>query len=338
MLWASILRGKTHAQCASGIPSYDENVMQEKLIIDTDPGIDDALAIYCALQDQNAEVLALTTVFGNADIDTTTENALRLLDVFESDLPVYRGAAKPLILPPKEHPAFVHGENGLGDIPQPKATRKEEALSAAQYIVDMANRYPGEITLVPLGPLTNLALALQLDPTIVGKIKKVVLMGGNLHVPGNISAASEANIYCDPHAADIVLGATWPVTVVGLDVTHEVVSTPEYFERLEQRSPFVGKFLNDITQFYLKFYQKQYSIGGCHVHDSTAIACALYPEWFEMELGQLRVLSDEVYRGKLLMRKENGLHYRHNPWANLPTQSVAVKVDSVKVLEWMERL
>ncbi|CAM3661509.1 nucleoside hydrolase [Parendozoicomonas haliclonae] len=312
--------------------------MKEKLIIDTDPGIDDALAIYCALQDNNAEVLALTTIFGNANIDITTENTLRLLDVFERDIPVYRGAAKPLVLAPKPAPAFVHGENGFGDIPQPKATRKEESLSAAQYIVNMANQHPGEITLVPLGPLTNLALALQLDPTLATKIKKVVLMGGNLHVPGNISSVAEANIYSDPHAADMVFTAQWPVTVVGLDVTHHVISTPEYFDRLEARSPVVGKFLNDITRFYMEFYQQHLDIAGCHVHDSSAIACALYPEWFEMEQGQLRVLCDEEFRGKVLMHKEMDQFFKYDPWKGLPTQNVAVKVDHDKVLNWMESL
>ena len=315
--------------------------MIEKLIIDTDPGIDDALAIACALVDPSAEVLALTTIYGNAPLEKTTHNAYRILEALgHQEIPVYTGAHRPLTLPPKDYPSFVHGEDGLGDIPEedPVTKTNEHSLSAAQYIVDTVNRHPGEITLVPLGPLTNLALALALDPGIAGKVKRVVLMGGNLHVPGNISAAAEANIFCDPHAADQVFAAHWPVTAVGLDVTHTVISTPDYFERLEQRLPSAGKFLHDISRFYLNFYNKQYGINGCHVHDSTAVACALHPEWFTMETGQLRVLTDNVYRGKMLMHKKNDLNYRHNPWAGRPDVNVAVDVDSNKVLEWLEKL
>ena len=163
-------------------------------------------------------------------------------------------------------------------------------------------------------------------------------MGGNLHVPGNISAAAEANIFCDPHAADQDFAAHWPVSVVGLDVTHKVISAPDYFERLEQRHPQTGKFLHDISRLYLNFYQNHYSINGCHVHDSTAIACALHPELFTMERGQLRVLTDDVYMGKMLMHKKNDLDYRYNPWAGRPELDVAVGVESDKVLEWLERL
>ncbi len=152
--------------------------MTEKLIIDTDPGIDDALAIACAFADPKAEVMALTTVFGNASIDDTTENALRILEVYDRDIPVYRGAHRPLTMPLREHPSFVHGERGLGGAVQPKAAKTTEQLSATQYLVNAANQHPGEITIVALGPLTNLALALALDPTIGHKIKRVVSMGG----------------------------------------------------------------------------------------------------------------------------------------------------------------
>ena len=181
-------------------------------------------------------------------------------------------------------------------------------------------------------------MTLALDPTIAAKIKKVVLMGGNLHEPGNVTAAAEANIYCDPHAADQVFATHWPVTVVGLDVTHQIISTPEYFQRLEQRNPVTGKFLKEITQHYLDFYQSHNKIDGCHVHDSSAIACALHPEWFTVETGQLRVLCDETCRGKLIMHKENDIEYHQNPWAGRPNVDVAIQVRVDDIFQWLEEM
>ncbi|PVZ72239.1 nucleoside hydrolase [Pelagibaculum spongiae] len=312
--------------------------MATKFIIDTDPGIDDALAIACAFADPQIEVLALTSVFGNASVTQTTENALRILEVLEQDVPVYPGAHRPLTMPAKDFPAFVHGENGLGNIPQPKAKRQPEPISAAQYIVNAANQYPGEITIVALGPLTNLALAVALDPTVAQKIKRVVSMGGNLHVPGNVSAAAEANIYCDPDSADQVYNAGWPVSVVGLDVTHQVTTTIEYFEQLEKKQPIVGKFLHQITRFYMDFYQDCYQIDGCHIHDSSAIACATHPEWFGMESGQLRVVCDGECKGKLLLHKDAGYIHKFNPWLEKPEVDVAVTVDVKAISNWLDTI
>ncbi|MCL1078670.1 nucleoside hydrolase [Parashewanella spongiae] len=312
--------------------------MNNKIIIDTDPGIDDALALACAFNAPEIDVIALTTIFGNASVQQTTENALRILEIFEQDIPVYSGAHRPLTMQAKEYPAFVHGENGLGNIPQPKAKKQAEAISAAQFIVNTTNQFPNEITIIALGPLTNLALALALDASIAQKIKRVITMGGNLHVAGNVSAAAEANVYCDPHAADQVYTAGWPVSVVGLDVTHQIRVKNSFFEKLEQKLPEKGKFLNVITQFYMNFYQDSYIMEGCHVHDSSAIACAIHPEWFVMESGQVRVICEGECMGKLMLHHDTGYTHRVNPWQNKPIIDVAVNVNVKAVKNWLEDL
>ena len=314
--------------------------IKEKLIIDTDLGVDDALAIYCALNDDAAEVQALTTVFGHAAVETTTENALRLLEIFERDILVHKGASSPLAPLLSEHPSFsfAHGENGLGNIPPPKANKIPKSSNAAEYIVDMANAYPGKITLVALGPLTNLALALQLDPSIERKIKKVVLMGGNLPVSGNVPVASRSNIFCDPQAADSVFGAFWPVTVVGQDVTFSVIVTPEFFKRLERRSPEAGVFFHARTHDHLDCYRNQYNVNGFPAQDATTVAYALHPEWFKIEREPLRVRYEENNHGMMDIHEKNILNDSGSLGDDRPMQSTAVKVNSDKVLSWMESL
>src|SRR5690349_17950701 len=178
---------------------------QHRIIIDTDPGIDDAMAIFFALNSPEIELIGLTTTFGNGHTDLTTINALRLLEIAgRSDIPVAQGAAQPIASRFDEPGAVVHGDDGQGNLHLPLPSTKAISQSAAEFIVEQIMRAPGEITLVPIGPLTNIALALQLEPRITKAVREVVIMGGNGFCPGNITPAAEANIYHDVEAADMV--------------------------------------------------------------------------------------------------------------------------------------
>ena len=175
--------------------------MTTKLIIDTDPGIDDAMAIFYAAAAPDIELLGLTTIFGNVTTKMATRNALRLLESADLDLPVAHGAEKPLVLPPFEPSAHVHGDEGFGDIPAAEPKGQAVAEDAADFLIRMAREHKGELVLCPVGPLTNIALAVQRDPEFVKNCKRIVIMGGSLEAGGNITPHAEANIYHDPHAA-----------------------------------------------------------------------------------------------------------------------------------------
>lgn len=201
--------------------------MTQKIIFDTDPGIDDAMALLFIEASPALDLLAITTIFGNADIETTTRNALYLKQRFGLSAPVYKGTDKPLTRPRNPSPTFVHGENGLGDVELTGLVPAQpEAKPAYQAIIDIARQHPGEVTLVAVGPLTNLALALKADPEVATLLKAVVIMGGAFGVagkPGNVTPVAEANIWNDPEAADLVFTAPWALTAVSLDVTTQVV-------------------------------------------------------------------------------------------------------------------
>lgn len=210
--------------------------MVQKIIIDTDPGIDDAMAIFFALRSPELEVLGITAVFGNGGVANTASNAIRIVETAgRPDIPGAAGANTPLVVPQRfSGGASVHGQDGLGNageqLPQPQG--KPIAQRAAAFIVETVLAHPGEVTLVPLGPLTNLALALRLEPAIATAVKGVSLMGGSAFVGGNKTAAAEANIYNDPHAAAIVFSAGWPVTMAGWDVNNRFHMNQHYLDQL----------------------------------------------------------------------------------------------------------
>ena len=225
------------------------SVMPKKIVIDTDPGIDDAMAILFALAAPELQLVGLTTIFGNVHTETATRNALRLLEFAgRSDIPVAHGAEVPLLGELDGVADFVHGVNGLGDIPHDDPLGTPHTLYAAQFIVDTVMAHPGEVTLLPIGPLTNIALALAIEPAVASNVAEVVMMGGAATVSGNVNPAAEANIYSDPHAADRVLTAPWPsLTMVGLDVTEQVIMDEAYFHAL--RPSRTGAYIDSICGF-----------------------------------------------------------------------------------------
>jgi len=270
----------------------------QKLIIDTDPGVDDAMAIIYAHLAEDIELMGLTTIFGNVTRDIATRNALTLVEMLDSTAAVAAGAPTPLQQDAREVAWEVHGREGFGDIPPGSPQRNADPRPAYQFIIDTIHQHPGEVTLCPIGPLTNIALALQHDPSIVAAVKAVVVMGGSLDEGGNVTPHAEANIWQDPHAAEQVFSANWPVTMMGLDVTHRVICTPEEFATLPAAAPVYGGFLNQAAQFYFDFHQRVDGLHGCHMHDPTAVIAVLHPEWVETTALPLDVVLEGEQVGR----------------------------------------
>jgi len=267
------------------------------IIIDTDPGIDDAMAILYALADPAVDLIGLTTIFGNVPEATATRNTLALLELAGADIPVAAGAAMPLVQTPHPHPDFVHGVEGFGDALLDPPMRRPDARPAYQFIIDAVTDRPGEITLVPVGPLTNLALALQAAPEIAQQVARVVIMGGAVRHKGNVNAYAEANIWQDPHAAAAVFAAEWPMTLVGLDVTERVICTAADLAPMMETSPRCGAFLTKAAEFYFGFHRETEGIDGCHLHDPSAIIAALDPAPFEQISAPLSVTLEGAEAG-----------------------------------------
>jgi inosine-uridine nucleoside N-ribohydrolase len=310
-----------------------------QVIFDTDPGIDDAMALYLLARHPAIQLRAITTVFGNASIATTTRNARLLCGLYGLAVPVAAGASGALhAVIEGDFPAHVHGEDGLGGMAH-LATPADvlDPRPAHQLICDMVNAEPGVITLIAVGPMTNLALALRHDPSIVGKVKQVIVMGGafgTLAHCGNVTPVAEANIINDPEAADLVFTAAWPVVLVGLDVTQEVVMTEAFLSALQGRGGKVGDFVWQATRHYQDFYNDRDGIQGIYSHDASAIAYAIEPEAFELRAGPVRVVTEGIARGQTIQDFRNFQRPSGIPsaWSGCPAQQVCIGVKAERVL------
>ncbi|MEM7072003.1 MAG: nucleoside hydrolase, partial [Pseudomonadota bacterium] len=232
--------------------------LQQLVLFDSDPGIDDAMALAHLVCEPSINLKAVTSVFGNVDVTRATQNALNLLARWNGrHIPVFKGAHNPLVIPPLPPPAFIHGRNGLGNIELPHAARKAEAQDAPSAISRIARESNGKLRLIAVGPLTNLALALTLDPELVHHVHDVIVMGGSILEAGNINQWAEANFYNDPDAAAAVFAADWPVTMVGLDVTHQIMLSAQHLDQLAGAQPVIGEDLRAIAQLYLAFYRQR---------------------------------------------------------------------------------
>lgn len=311
------------------------------VIYDTDPGVDDAMALYYALAHPAIELLGITTSFGNVTAPQATANALYLTQLAGRNIPVAQGAKQPLAKHAEAPPDFIHGSDGLGNLPsRAAATGQADPRSAAQFIVDMARQHPGQITLVPVGPLTNMALALQLEPKLPQLLKQVVLMGGSIAEHGNVSPVAEANIWCDPHAADAVLTAGFKLTMVGLDVTYRVLLPISMFEKIaaKHRHAATDTLLHAV-KFYSAFYQSRFAhmkdFNGCYGHDVLALICLTNPELFGYESGPTRVVAEGIAQGHTVMKRQAFMQYPQTGWeASVPaiTACMTVNVPAVTSL------
>ena len=254
-----------------------------KIIIDTDPGQDDAVAILLALASpEEIEVLGITAVAGNVPLHLTERNARIVCELAgRTDVPVYSGCAEPLSRPlvTAEH---VHGKTGLDGPELPDPTMELRPEHAVQFIIDTLRKEPaGSVTLCPLGPLTNIATAFRDAPDIIDRVQEIVLMGGAYFEVGNITPAAEFNIYVDPEAAEIVFNSGAPIVVMPLDVTHKVLVTKPRNDAFRALGTPVGKAVAEMTDFFERFDREKYGSSGAPLHDPCVTAYLLRPDLFE---------------------------------------------------------
>ncbi|HET9508559.1 MAG TPA: nucleoside hydrolase [Gaiellaceae bacterium] len=288
------------------------------LVLDCDPGHDDAIALLLALASPEVELLGVTTVHGNQTLDKTTDNALRVLElVGRADVPVARGADRPLAR--ELHvAAHVHGDSGLDGPELPPATGAPVEQRAVDFLLEHVDP---DVVLVAVGPLTNVALALDegLRP------QRIVLMGGAIG-EGNMTPAAEFNIWADPEAAQRVFHAGVPVTMVGLDVTHRALLTPAWGERFRAAGR-VGAFVADLVEFFKRYHARTYGWDGAPIHDAVALAQAFRPGVVATEHVNVEVeLESELCRGRTVVDR---WHRTERP----PNADVAVDIDGDAFLE-----
>ena len=290
-----------------------------KIIIDTDPGQDDAAAIMLALASPELEVLGVTAVAGNVPLALTARNAGIVTEICgRSDIAIYAGADKPLArkLVTAEH---VHGKTGLDGVDLFEPARPLETQHAVDFIIETLRNEPaGSVTLCPLGPLTNIATVIERAPDVVSRIKEIVLMGGGFFEGGNITPSAEFNIFVDPEAAKIVFSAGVPLTMMPLDVSHKVLTTKLRVGRLRANGNRPSVVMADMLEFFERFDEEKYGTDGGPLHDPTVIAWLLDPEMFsgrrcnvEIETGsELTLGATVVDWWKVTGRSENAFVVR----------------------------
>jgi purine nucleosidase len=304
-----------------------------KVIFDTDPGIDDAMALLFLHHAPEIELVGITTTHGNGTIATTTRNALYLTERFGIDVPVAQGSGTPLVGAAGAPPVFIHGHNGLGDIPLPESiAKKTDPRPAHRFIIDKVRAHGQEVAIVAVGPMTNLALALREDPEIVSFVRQLVIMGGAFghhgHL-GNVTPAAEANILSDPHAADEALRGSWPITMVGLDVTQQTLMTTEYLKALADEGGDAGRFIWEITRLYEAFHHSA-GLSSIYVHDASAVAYLIDPTLFATRCGAIRVVTEGLAVGQTI-QKPDGYSFGPGPWDGRPSHKICTGVDSEKL-------
>ena len=246
-----------------------------KMILDCDTGHDDAIALMVAARHPSIELLGVTAVAGNQTLDKTLPNTLKVCEAVGIDRPVYGGMSLPLVRR-QITAGNVHGESGLDGPVFPPLTRKAEPQHAVQYLIETLRTSDEEITLVPVGPLTNIAMAIRLAPDILPKIRQIVLMGG-AYGTGNVTPSAEFNIYADPEAARVVFTSGVPIVMMGLDLTNQTVCTADVIERMRNTGNRAGALFADIMSFTLKTQAEVYGLAGGPVHDATCIGYLIDP-------------------------------------------------------------
>ncbi|GAB3572715.1 nucleoside hydrolase [Leifsonia lichenia] len=249
----------------------------KKIILDCDPGHDDAIAMLLAHGNPDIDLLAVTTVVGNQTLPKVTRNALAVAEIAGMiGVPIAAGATRPLVRTIENAPE-IHGDSGMDGPVLPEPTMQVDARHAVDLIIDTVMAHePGTVTLVPTGGLTNIALAVRKEPRIAERVKEVVLMGGGYHI-GNWSAVAEFNIKIDPEAAHIVFNESWPVVMVGLDLTHQALATPEVVEAIAAVGTKPSQFVVELLEFFGHTYKESQGFDAPPVHDPCAVAYVIDP-------------------------------------------------------------
>jgi purine nucleosidase len=269
----------------------------KRIILDCDPGHDDAMAILFAHGSPEVELAAITTVAGNHGLELTTLDALRVCSLAGiCDVPVAAGCAEPLLRPLVTAEEY-HGEHGLEGYSWGEPTVRAVPDHAVDLIIDLVMASPGEITLVPTGPLTNIAVAMRKEPRIVERVREVVLMGG-AYSRGNVTPAAEFNTYVDPEAAEMVFQGAWPVTMIGLEVTHLALATETVLARVDALGSEVGRAVSGMLRFYQALQLREEGIAAPPVHDACTVARVVDEALVACRDAYVRVeLASELTRG-----------------------------------------
>lgn len=273
------------------------------IILDVDTGVDDALAIAYAVHSPELNLLGVTTCFGNIPVVDASRNSLAVLEALGVDVPVIQGAAETLVRGEKpRYSRHVHGENGIGNVElaQPIKSIVPE-MHAVDYLIEQIYKRPHELTIVAVGPLTNIALAIQKDANIVPLIKEIIIMGGAVNVPGNVTPYGEANIVADPEAAAVVFSSGANVVLVGLDVTLQTLLPRAEIKKWQQSEEQATALLGKITDFYVGAYEQLYpGIGGCALHDPLAIGVAINSSFVTTECMHITVVTEGEKTGQTI--------------------------------------
>ncbi|XP_021846153.1 uridine nucleosidase 1 isoform X2 [Spinacia oleracea] len=282
----------------------------EKLIIDTDPGIDDCMAILMAFQTQEVDIIGLTTIFGNVQTENATRNALLLCEIAERpDVPVAEGSPGPL----------------KGGMPR-----------VADFVHDKVSEHPGEVSILALGPLTNLALAIKKDSSFASKAKRIVVLGGAFFALGNVNPAAEANIFGDPEAADVVFTSGANITVVGINITTQVKLTDSDLHGLRESKGRHTRLLTDMCKFYRDWHVKSDGVYGIFLHDPVSFVAVVRPDLFTYKKGVVRVETQGICAGYTLMDQGLKKWNSENPWTGYSPISVAWTVNVEEVLMYVK--
>ncbi len=253
------------------------------ILFDTDPGIDDALAILLALASPELQVDGISVINGNCSVDNGVTNTLAVLELAKANhIPVARGFELPLVRPTLLAPE-THGNTGLGYTKLPLPKTKPVAQHSVDFLAEKILSAPGEITLVCIGPLTNVAVAIRKEPRIVQSVKEVIIMGGAIRHQGNTTPVAEFNVYVDPHASHMVYHSGMPITLVPLDVTYQCILTLDDVRRLQKIKSPIPQFVADSTRFYMEFHDEFQKIEGCVINDPLALALTFAPELCDYE-------------------------------------------------------
>ncbi|MEJ2710143.1 MAG: nucleoside hydrolase [Anaerolineales bacterium] len=305
----------------------------KRILIDTDPGIDDSLAILLALASPEVKVEALTVVSGNCSAQQGVTNALSVLELAgAAHIPVAQGVPVPLVQP-LLIATETHGEVGIGyaQLPQPKTA--PDPRHAVDLIIETLLAAPGEISLVAIGPLTNLAMAIRKEPRLVSAVKEVIIMGGAIRAGGNTTPLAEFNVYCDPHAAHIVFHSGMPITLVPLDVTYQAILTQNDVDSLLQIPSPISRFVAESTRFYMEFHDAYQNIKGCVINDPLALALTFAPDLVETEA----LYVDVDVSGGVSMGKTFADFYRMEQ--KEPNMHVALQVQARQFMQcFLERM
>jgi inosine-uridine nucleoside N-ribohydrolase len=273
--------------------------MPKHILIDADPGIDDACAILLALASPELSLEGVSIVHGNCSLEQGTINGLSILELANaSHIPLAMGCENPLVQPSLLAPE-THGNTGLGYAKLPSPRSRPVVQHGCDFLIEKILSSPGEITLVAIGPLTNVALAIRQEPRIVHSIKELIIMGGAIRYEGNTTALAEFNTYVDPHAAHIVYHSGIPTTLVPLDVTYQCILTAQDVERLQKIDSRIVRFIKDATRFYMEYHDAYQGIEGCVINDPLALALTFMPELCDFQELPVDVdISSGVSMGK----------------------------------------